>query len=353
MSALSKLQPKAVFSYFERLCSVPHGSGNTKQISDLCIAMAEELGLDWRQDVSNNVVIWKKASPGCENSKPIILQGHLDMVCAKEDGCTKDMTREGLDLRTDGEWVWADKTSLGGDNCIAVAMIFAILADKTLVHPPLEAVFTVDEEVGMDGAAALDCSDIKGRQLLNLDSEEEGVFTVSCAGGARANCFIPAAREGLCDEVCYQVTLDGLLGGHSGGEINKGRGNANVLMARVLYAASLEMDGLRLCSICGGQFDNVICPKAEAVVAVPAESAEKFCSLIAQYCCVLQNEYAASDARLRLTCCRAAEQPALSCGKTEAVLTTLFSLPQGVQEMSFDFAGLVQTSLNMGTLAMK
>lgn len=353
MSALSKLQPKAVFSYFERLCSVPHGSGNTKQISDLCIAMAEELGLDWRQDVSNNVVIWKKASPGCENSKPIILQGHLDMVCAKEDGCTKDMTREGLDLRTDGEWVWADKTSLGGDNCIAVAMIFAILADKTLVHPPLEAVFTVDEEVGMDGAAALDCSDIKGRKLLNLDSEEEGVFTVSCAGGARANCFIPAAREGLCDEVCYQVTLDGLLGGHSGGEINKGRGNANVLMARVLYAASLEMDGLRLCSICGGQFDNVICPKAEAVVAVPAESAEKFCSLIAQYCCVLQNEYAASDARLRLTCCRAAEQPALSCGKTEAVLTTLFSLPQGVQEMSFDFAGLVQTSLNMGTLAMK
>ena len=112
-----------------------------------------------------------------------------------------------LDLRTDGEWVWADKTSLGGDNCIAVAMIFAILADKTLVHPPLEAVFTVDEEVGMDGAAALDCSDIKGRKLLNLDSEEEGVFTVSCAGGARANCFIPAAREGLCDEVCYQVTL--------------------------------------------------------------------------------------------------------------------------------------------------
>ena len=178
MPVLSKLEPKAVFSYFEKLCAIPHGSGNTKQISDLCAGFARELGLRYRQDGANNLIIWKDASPGAEHAAPIILQGHLDMVCAKTPGCAKDMAKEGLDLMTDGEWVWADKTSLGGDNCIAVAMILAILADDALAHPPLEAVFTADEEVGMEGAVALDCSDLKGREMVNLDSEEEGVFTV-------------------------------------------------------------------------------------------------------------------------------------------------------------------------------
>ena len=176
MAVLSGLEPKAVFEYFEKLCAVPHGSGNTKQISDLCVGFAKELGLRWRQDEVNNVVIWKDASPGCEDAPPVILQGHIDMVCVKTEDCAKDMAKEGLDLRTDGEWVWAEKTSLGGDNGIAVAMILAILADGSLPHPPLEAVFTVDEEVGLEGAFALDCSDLKGRKLVNLDSEEEGVF---------------------------------------------------------------------------------------------------------------------------------------------------------------------------------
>ena len=170
MAVLKGLKPEKVFAYFEKLCSVPHGSGNTKIISDLCVDFAKELGLKYRQEPCNNVVIWKPASPGRESAEPIILQGHIDMVCAKTDDCTKDMTCEGLDLMTDGEWIWADKTSLGGDNCIAVAMILAILSDDTLVHPPIEAVFTVDEEVGMDGAFALDCSDLKGKKLLNLDS---------------------------------------------------------------------------------------------------------------------------------------------------------------------------------------
>ena len=186
MAALNGLKPEKVFEYFEKLCSVPHGSGNTKLISDLCVGFAKELGLRYRQEACDNLIIWKDGSAGYEQSEPIILQGHIDMVCAKTDECTKDMAREGLDLCTDGEWVWADQTSLGGDNGIAVAMILAILADDTLPHPPLEAVFTVDEEVGMDGAFALDCSDLKGRKLLNLDSEEEGIFTVSCAGGRRS-----------------------------------------------------------------------------------------------------------------------------------------------------------------------
>ena len=196
MAALNGLKPEKVFEYFEKLCSVPHGSGNTKIISDLCVGFAKELGLRYRQEACNNLIIWKDGSAGYEQSEPIILQGHIDMVCAKTDECAKDMAAEGLDLRTDGEWVWADQTSLGGDNGIAVAMILAILADDTLPHPPLEAVFTVDEEVGMDGAFALDCSDLKGKKLLNLDSEEEGIFTVSCAGGMRADCTLPGKREG-------------------------------------------------------------------------------------------------------------------------------------------------------------
>ena len=191
MSVLSGLQPADVFGYFEKLCAVPHGSGNTKQISDLCAGFARELGLKYRQDGANNLVIWKEASPGYEDAEPIILQGHMDMVCAKTEDCPKDMAVEGLDLMTDGEWVWAKDTTLGGDNGIAIAMILAILADQTLPHPPIEALFTTDEEVGMDGAIALDCSDLKGKKLLNLDSEEEGVFTVSCAGGVRLDCLLP------------------------------------------------------------------------------------------------------------------------------------------------------------------
>ncbi len=162
MGVLSHLEPKAVFDFFERLCAVPHGSGNTKIISDLCVTMARELGLRYRQEDCNNVIIWKDASPGYESAAPVILQGHMDMVCAQTEDCPKDMTREGLDLATDGHYVWAEKTSLGGDDCIAVAAIFAILADDSLPHPPLEAVITVDEETGMDGAVALDCSDRDG-----------------------------------------------------------------------------------------------------------------------------------------------------------------------------------------------
>ena len=318
MAALNGLKPEKVFEYFEKLCSVPHGSGNTKLISDLCVGFAKELGLRYRQEACNNLIIWKDGSVGYEQSEPIILQGHIDMVCAKTDECAKDMAAEGLDLRTDGEWVWADQTSLGGDNGIAVAMILAILADDTLPHPPLEAVFTVDEEVGMDGAFALDCSDLKGKKLLNLDSEEEGIFTVSCAGGMRADCTLPGKREPLGGESCYAVTLSGLQGGHSGGDIDKGRGSANALMGRVLYSAMDQLPGLRLAAIQGGRFDNVICSRC--------------------------------DAGVTLECAKTEAASAVSAETTSVMLHTLLALPQGVEAMNVDFPGLVQTSLNLGVM---
>ena len=353
MAVLSGLEPKRVFDYFEKLCSVPHGSYNTRQISDLCVSFAQELGLEYRQDEANNVIIWKAPSPGYENAVPVILQGHIDMVCVKTEECSKDMAIEGLDLATDGEWIWADKTSLGGDNCIAVAMILAILADDTLPHPALEAVFTVDEEVGMDGAFALDCSGLKGKKLVNLDSEEEGVFTVSCAGGVRLDCFLAGEQSPLNGETGYTVTLSGLLGGHSGGEIHKGRASANQVMGRVLYSAMEQVDGLRMADIRGGKFDNVICSSNQAKVAVPAGQAECFEEFIRAFDAVLKNEYAGCDDGIALNCAKTPLDSALSQQVTFRMLRVLVALPQGVQAMNVDFPGLVQTSLNLGLMGME
>ncbi len=352
MGVLSELKPQSVFSYFERLCSVPHGSGNTKIISDLCVEMAKELGLRCRQDELNNVIIWKDGSRGYENAEPVILQGHMDMVCVKTKDSAKDMAKEGLDLCTDGQWIWADKTSLGGDDCIAVAVAFAVLADDTLAHPPLEVVLTVDEETGMDGAFGIDCSDLKGRMFLNLDSEEDGVFTVSCAGGARARCLLPGTKEPADSDTFFEVTLCGLQGGHSGAEIDKGRANANQLMGRVLYTAMQRLDTLRLADIHGGQFENVICPRNDAVVGVPAAKAAAFEAFITAFAAVLQNEYRGCDDGLQLTCRRVEARPALSVKTTHRVLTALLVVPQGVEAMNVDFPGLVQTSLNMGVMHM-
>ena len=352
MSVLEGYEPQAVFAFFEKLCAVPHGSGNTKQISDLCAGFARELGLAYRQEACNNLIIRKAASPGYEAAEPVILQGHLDMVCAQSEGCAKDMRAEGLDLETDGSYLWAKNTSLGGDNGIAVAMILAILADDALPHPALEAVFTVDEETGMDGAFALDCSDLKGRKLLNLDSEEEGVFTVSCAGGVRADCALPAKREPLGEEAVYRVTVSGLQGGHSGADIDKGRASANQLMVRALFSAMERCPGLRLADIRGGKFDNVICSQADAAVGVPLEEAAVFEAFIGSFDGVLKNEYAGCDAGVALRCERADCATALGVGATSAALHTLLALPQGVQAMSADFPGLVQTSLNLGVIGM-
>ena len=351
MDILSNLEPRDVFYWFERLCSVPHGSGNTKAISDLCADFAEERGLRYRQDAANNVVIWKDASAGCEDAAPVILQGHLDMVCAKTPDCAKDMAREPIDLVTDGSYVWADKTTLGGDDGIAVAMVLAILADDALPHPPIEAVFTVDEEVGMDGARALDCSDLEGRRLLNIDSEEEGEFTVSCAGGVRVDSILPAKRLPLDGERVYAVTLSGALGGHSGMEIDKGRANAAHQLARALYMALDACPSLRLADLSGGQFDNVICRACTALVAVAEDEAAALEGFVRSFAATLREEYAATEPSLALTCESADADAAVSRADTARLLRTLFLLPQGVQEMSFDFPGLVRTSLNLGVVA--
>lgn len=351
MAKLTGLKPEKVFQFFELLCSVPHGSGNTKQISDLIVKFAQERGLRYRQDEYNNVIIWKDATPGREQIEPLIFQGHIDMVCACEPDCGIDMATEGVNLVVDGDWVKAYKTSLGADNGIGVAIAMALLDDDTLCHPRLEALFTTDEETGMFGADGVDLSALEGRNLINLDSEEEGYLTVSCAGGVRVDCRFPADWENApADMAFYEVVIDGLKGGHSGAEIDKGRASATQLMGRFLFRAEKEI-GLRLASMEGGSFTNVIPLFCKAAVAVPADKAARFEALCERDELMFQKEYTTADPGLRMKTEKLQRAGRVfSAARTKALLNMLLLAPYGVQAMSMDIPGLVQTSLNLGVI---
>ena len=354
MGVLDQLKPAKVFEYFEGLCSVPHGSGNTKQISDLICSYAKDLGLRYIQDELNNVIVYKDATPGFEKLPVFILQGHMDMVCAKTDECKKDMAKEGLDLATDGEWVWAKETSLGGDNCIAVAIVLAILADDSLAHPALEAVFTIDEETGMDGANGLAYSKLRGKYMLNLDSEEEGVFTVSCAGGIRVDCTLPAPKESVSKEdKCFELVIDNLLGGHSGCEIGTGRANSNKLMGRLLYQLKQAAPSLRIASMDGGVFDNVICNKTSCGIVVAASEAELMVSEVLYFAEAMKGEYSVLDPNIRIAVNHSEYKDAATAEASQNIINLLMAAPQGVLAMSAEFEGLVETSLNIGVTRME
>lgn len=350
---ISDLEPKKVFEFFALLSSVPHGSGNTKAISDICVRFAVERGLEYHRDELNNVIIIKEATAGYESGEPIILQGHLDMVCAKEPDDPRDMSKVPVEIAVDGDWVHAVGTSLGGDNIIAVAMALAVLDSSELCHPRIEAVFTTDEETGMDGARGLDASPLKGRRMLNLDSEEEGVLTCGCAGGARVDCTIGVTRESAGNEYDgYHIKIGGLRGGHSGCDIDKGHANANKLMTRFLYSCIERLD-IRLARFEGGKFDNVITPEAEAEVVVPVSEAAAFEAFAKAYGAIFKNEYSASDDGVFITVEKREALSPLTREDTSRVLLALLLIPQGVEEMSMDIKGLVQTSLNLGVLRLE
>ena len=291
MPILEKLQPQAVFAHFEQLCAIPHGSGNTKAISDYLVRFAAARGLRHIQDEYNYVIIFCPGTPGYEAAAPVILQGHMDMVCETAPDCAKDLTREGLDLFIDGDTIGARGTTLGGDDGIAIAMALAILDADDIPHPPLEVVLTVDEETGMLGADALDASVLQGRTMLNLDSEDEGILTVSCAGGNVSVCTLPVTRAAFSG-TALTVTVSGLLGGHSGAEIDKGRGNANRLLGRVLYAVGART-ALRVVCVDGGLKDNAIPRESRAVITVADSDAAQ--AAIADMDAALRHEYAAAD----------------------------------------------------------
>lgn len=347
MAVLDRLEPREVFRFFEELSAIPHGSGNTGAVSRWCADFARARGLEYHQDALNNIIIIKEAAPGYERAEPIILQGHLDMVCEKVPGCRKDMATEGLELAVDGDQILACGTTLGGDDGIAVAMMLAALDAKDLPHPRLEAVFTVDEEIGMLGAAALDVSPLRGRRLLNLDSEAEGVFTVGCAGGNTTRCVLPVRRtEGRGETL--RVTVSGLAGGHSGQEIDRGRANAVQLMGRALLAMSRAAE-LRLVSVDGGLKDNAIPREASALVRVSDGRAAS--AAAEELAAALKNEYRAADPDIRLTAepAETARTP-MDADSTRRCVCFLACAPNGVEAMSTEIPGLVQTSLNLGIL---
>ncbi|MEG1683288.1 MAG: aminoacyl-histidine dipeptidase [Oscillospiraceae bacterium] len=348
MRPLEKLEPKAVFTYFEDLCAIPHGSTDTKRISDYCVDFAKQRGLEYHQDAANNVIIIKPATAGYEQAAPLIVQGHLDMVCEKTPESTIDFTKDGLQLAIDGDWVYAQGTTLGGDDGIAVAMALAILDAKDLSHPRIEAVFTVDEEIGMLGATAIDVSLLQGRKLLNIDSEMEGVFTVSCCGGVCAECVLPIGRESARGETLV-VTVGGLKGGHSGAEIDKHGANANQLMGRLLDGAA-QKTSLRLISANGGLKDNAI-PR-ESVAELLAEDPQAVLAVAETMEKAFRNEYRTGDPDVFVRVERRPVRVAMVLPKqdTARVITLLLNLPGGIQEMSADLPGLVQTSLNLGIL---
>lgn len=352
MGILSTLEPKAVFHYFEEICGIPHGSTNTKAISDYCVAFAKEHELRYIQDEANNVIIFKDGTKGYENSAPVILQGHLDMVCEKEAGYDIDFTKDGLRLQLNDGILTAEGTTLGGDDGIAIAYTMAILASDDIPHPPLEAVFTVDEEIGMLGAAALDSSPLKSRIMLNIDSEEEGILLTSCAGGVGVTAHLPLIREDKSG-IHAVLTVTGLLGGHSGVEINKGRANACMLLGRSLYQLKKETD-FCLISVNGGLKDNAIPREASAEILLPdAASVKAVSSLISSLEAVYAKEYHITDPSIKLTLTTAESAETLSVMSDDTAvktITALVNLPNGIQRMSHDIDGLVQTSLNLGIL---
>lgn len=347
MDVLAQLEPQSVFRFFEQMCAIPHGSGNTKAVSDWCANFARARSLEYHQDADNNIIIIKEATSGYEQAEPIILQGHLDMVCEKEPGCTKDMEKEGLDLEVGGDWVRAKGTTLGGDDGIAVAMALAVLDADDIAHPRVEAVFTTDEETGLLGAASIDVSPLKGHRMINMDSEAEGIFTVSCAGGNTTTCTLPLHRESFSG-CALRITVGGLTGGHSGAEIDKGRANANMLMGRVLQAASARTE-LRIVSVSGGLKNNAIPVESVARVVVADEAAAR--DALAEMNDALRSEYHLPDPNLFVTVqAEEAPQPAMDAEATDKVICMLTCLPNGIQAMSADIPGLVQTSLNLGIL---
>lgn len=352
MNKLANLEPKQVFHYFEDLCAIPHGSGNTKGVSDYCMQFAKDHGLEARQDDAWNVVIVKEASKGYEDAPAVILQGHLDMVCEKEADNPIDFEKDGLDLRVEGDLLSANGTTLGGDDGIAVAMALAVLDDDTLKHPRLECVFTTDEETGLLGANAMDMSRLSGKRLINIDSELEGIFTVSCAGGMRSRCILPAAYEET-EGMCYEIAVEGLLGGHSGMEIQKEHGNSNILMGRLLCALFEEVD-FRLAALEGGLMDNAIPRRTEAWIYVRETDEERLKEALAKQDAVYKREYASSDPGVTVSYKTAGKKTGrvLTRGSASKLLYLLHMVPNGVIRNSMEIPGLVQTSLNLGTLKL-
>ena len=349
MSVLN-MEPKEVFRFFEEISSIPRGSGNIQKISDYLVEFAKQHNLKYLQEPCGNVIIWKSATPGYENAPTIILQGHMDMVCEKDEEAEIDFLTEGVTVQVEGDVIKADHTTLGGDDGVALAYGLAILSSDVIEHPSLEVVFTVDEEVGMLGAIALDASVLNGKMLINIDSEDEGILTVSCAGGVTIESTLPVERRTV-EGVSYEIIVEGLLGGHSGVEIHKERANSNILLGRVLFELSKEL-GYGIEMVSGGLKDNAIPRASKAVIWLDEEGEEALLETIEGLGKTLNAEYRASEKGIVVRAQKLPETQGtmIHPRNKEMLIYILRQLPNGVQKMSMDIPGLVEASCNLGIL---
>ena len=346
MGVLEGFEPVSVFHYFEEISKIPHISYHEKQLSDYCVAFAKERNLECYQDDMANVIIIKEATKGYEDVEPIIIQGHLDTVGDKDPDYDLDMEKESIRLLVEGDYITADRTTLGADDGIAIAFGLALLDSKDIPHPRLEVVFTVSEEVGLEGATGIDLSMCKSHRLINIDSEEEGVITAGCAGGVRTVSRIPVTRQTKEGLLC-QLKIRGLLGGHSGIEIQEGRANANILAGRFLEHFS-ENTEVRLNGINGGDKSNAICLECSFNLATNYEmfkaEAEAFLTKIKSEISVKEPDFSFKIEEVGKT------KTAFSKSLCEKIIFLLSNTPDGVIKMSDEISGLVETSSNLGIL---
>lgn len=348
MGVLEGLEPAKVFDFFEQISDIPRGSGNTRQITEFLENFAKERGLASSTDEAGNVVIYAKGTPGYEKSPAVILQGHMDMVCQKRADTEHDFTKDRLDLTVDGDWLYAEGTTLGGDDGIAMAYMLAILDDPEIKHPPLECLFTTDEEIGLIGAEAFDTSKLKGRRMINLDSEHEGVFTAGCAGGVRIDSIFSIERAKL-KGLPVIITISGLKGGHSGEMIDKYRANADKLMGRLLFGLE-DVAAYSLQSLAGGDKDNAIPFSAKAYIVTDEEDFPAIRTFVQKFERETLAEYAGIDDGISISVEKgtAHRMEVLTPKSQDTVINFLMFAPQGVRQMSGTTPGLVETSSNLG-----
>lgn len=352
MKKLENITDKRIFYHFKEINKIPRGSGNEKQISDYLINFGKDLGLECIQDEALNVIIKKPASKGYENAPTVIIQGHMDMVCEKNNDKIHDFLKDPIDFIIKDDYIYADETTLGGDDGIALAYAMAILEDNSLEHPALEVLITTDEESGMSGAKAIQPQHLTGKIVLNLDSEEEGKLWVSCAGGIRTKSTLPIEwikkKENTKE---YILEVKGLYGGHSGAEIHLGRGNANKIMGRLLRGISNEI-AFNLVSLNGGAKDNAIPREATAVISIDETKEKELIEVKTEIFDSLINEFSKKDPGLKIIVSEnhSKIENVFSDATTIKTINLSYMYPNGVNTMSSEIEGLVESSTNLGVV---
>lgn len=350
---LKNIEYKGIFRYFEEVSNIPRGSNNNKGISDYLVQFAKDHQLEYTQDEYLNVIMIKEATKGYENAPTVILQGHMDMVCEKNNGIDHDFMTDGLKLKIKDDFIYAKGTTLGGDDGVALAYALAILDSNEIAHPRLEVIITTDEETGMDGAKGLDLSKLEGKYLFNIDQEEEGILLCSSAGGLTGTTKLQIQNE-IKEGKSKSIEISGLLGGHSGTEINKNRTNANILMARILFELRQKTE-IGLVHFYGGLKDNAIPRESTAKIVINELDDEKFNLCIQTIIDELKSELKTSEPDLEITVkeLEDTKHNALDEKSLEKLIFMLLNAPNGVQVMSYDMKDLVESSVNLGILKVE